>query len=86
MRIRNKKTRWEGSVDAEGWKVLERAGTSKNYEVLDQSDNPKVENVQLPEEVMKFQGRLQEKQKEQTKPAGQKSKGKTGEQPAGKAE
>lgn len=92
MRIRHKKTNWEGTVDDEGWKVLQRAGTSKNYEVIDKSDSPKVENVQLPEEVMKFQGRLQE-QKEQEKnqqPAAQQKtgpkKGRTGEQPAGKAE
>ncbi len=81
MRIKNKKSRWEGTVDAEGWKALQRAGLSKNYDILDKSDDLKVENVHLPEEVIKFQGRLQEKQQ-----VGQKQKSKTGEQPTGKSE
>lgn len=86
MRIRNKKSRWEGTVDDEGWQVLVRAGTSKNYEVIDKTSTPKVENIQLPEEVTKFQGRLQDKQKLEQQPAGKKEKVKASEQPTVKDE
>lgn len=64
MRIRHKKTGWEGTVDQLGWGTIKRAGLDKNYEIIDRTDQASVENVILPPEVQKFQGKLQQKQQE----------------------
>lgn len=66
MRIRNKKTGWEGHVDTEGWNAIKNAGWEKKFTVISSAE-PKKVILQLPAEVLDFKGKQQNfKEKKQT--------------------